>query len=95
MQFNVPQFIEVKDKIIGPLTLRQFIYLLLGMVVIVILWFYFELWLFVIIIIPIVLVSLMLAFYKFNGRRFIYFISSAMNYMMKPKLYLWKKNDKK
>ena len=27
MRFQVPQFIEVEDKIFGPLTLKQFIYL--------------------------------------------------------------------
>ncbi len=26
MEYQVPQFIEVEDKIIGPLTLKQFIY---------------------------------------------------------------------
>src|SRR3989338_737591 len=28
MQFQVPQFIEVEDKIFGPLTLKQFFYVL-------------------------------------------------------------------
>ena len=27
MQFQVPQFIDVENKIIGPLSLRQFLYL--------------------------------------------------------------------
>ena len=27
MRFEVPQFIDIEDKIIGPLTWRQFIYL--------------------------------------------------------------------
>ena len=27
MEYQVPQFIEVEDKIIGPLTLKQFIYI--------------------------------------------------------------------
>jgi len=26
MQFQVPQFIEIEDKIFGPLTLKQFLY---------------------------------------------------------------------
>ena len=30
MQFSVPQFVEVEDKIIGPLTLKQFLVLLGG-----------------------------------------------------------------
>ena len=27
MQFQVPQFIETEDKVVGPLTLRQFMYI--------------------------------------------------------------------
>ena len=30
MQFQVPQFIEIEDKIIGPFTVKQFIYLVGG-----------------------------------------------------------------
>jgi hypothetical protein len=29
-QFHVPQFIEVEDKIFGPLTLKQFLYVIGG-----------------------------------------------------------------
>ena len=29
-QFTVPQFIDVEDKVIGPITVRQFIILLFG-----------------------------------------------------------------
>jgi len=94
MQFNVPQFIEIKDKIIGPLTMRQFLYILAGIAALGGLWFFIELWLFIIITIPIAIFCLMLAFYKFNGRPFIYFVGSAINYLMKPKLYLWKRNNK-
>jgi hypothetical protein len=27
MRYQVPQFIDVEDKVIGPLTIKQFIYL--------------------------------------------------------------------
>ena len=94
MQFNVPQFIEIKDKIIGPLTMRQFLYILAGVAALGGLWFFIELWLFIIITIPIAIFCLMLAFYKFNGRPFIYFVGSVINYLIKPKLYLWKRKNK-
>ncbi len=94
MQFNVPQFIEIKDKIIGPLTMRQFLYILAVVAALGGLWFFIELWLFIIITIPIAIFCLMLAFYKFNGRPFIYFVGSVINYLIKPKLYLWKRKNK-
>jgi len=94
MQFNVPQYIGIEDKIIGPLTIKQFLCILAGAGIIIVLWFFAELWLFLIIAVPIIIFCLMLAFYKFNGRPFINFIGSAFNYLLKPKIYLWKKNKK-
>ena len=94
MQFNIPQFIEIKDKIIGPLTMRQFLYILAGLGALAAVWFFAELWLFLIIAIPILVFCLMHAFYKFNGRPFIYFVGSVINYLIKPKLYLWKRKNK-
>lgn len=91
MQFKVPQFIDIEDKIIGPLTLKQFIYLLGGLGVIAISWFYFKLGVFIIISIPILILSLGLAFFKVNGRPLVSILGSLIKYMTKPKLYLWKK----
>ncbi len=91
MQFKVPQFIDIEDKIIGPLTLKQFIYLLGGLGVIAISWFYFKLGVFIIISIPILVLSLGLAFFKVNGRPLVSILGSLIKYMTKPKLYLWKK----
>ncbi|TSC61742.1 MAG: SsrA-binding protein, partial [Parcubacteria group bacterium Athens0416_74] len=31
MQFQVPQFIEVEDKIVGPLTFKQFVFIAGGL----------------------------------------------------------------
>jgi len=92
MQFQVPQFIDIEDKIIGPLTLKQFLYMAGGLMVLAFLWLYLELGLFIIVAVPIVLLSLALAFYKINGRPFIYFLGALATYLTKPRLYLWKKD---
>jgi len=39
MQYQVPQFIEVEDRIIGPLTLKQFLYLAFAGAILFVLWF--------------------------------------------------------
>lgn len=91
MRFNVPQFIDIEDKIIGPLTLKQFLFLAAGGGLLFILWFYLKLFAFVIVSIPIVSLSLALAFYKVNGRSFVSFLANLIKYIIKPKLYLWKK----
>jgi len=94
MRFRVPQFIDIEDKIVGPLTLKQFLYLLGGVGVLAMLWFYLKLTLFIIIAVPIAILVLGLAFYKVNGRPFVYLLGSLIKYMTKPKLYLWKRGKK-
>ena len=48
MRFQVPQFIEIESKIFGPLTLKQFIYLIGGGGIIFILYALLPFWLMII-----------------------------------------------
>lgn len=91
MRFKVPQYIEIEDKIVGPLTLKQFLYLLGGGGILAILWLFLNLALFIIVAIPIVTFFGLLTFYKYKGRPLAHLIVPFITYMMKPKLYLWKK----
>lgn len=96
MQFQVPQFIEVEDKIFGPLTLKQFLYLAGGAGAIIALYIYIPYKIIaILLIIPIAAFSLALAFYKINNRPFIDAVQSFFYYSIGDKLYLWKKADKK
>ncbi len=96
MQFQVPQFIEVEDKIFGPLTLKQFIYLAGGIGASIALWLYipFKI-LAIILILPVMAFALALAFYKSNGKAFIDIVEAAFYYYIGSKLYIWKKEEKK
>lgn len=94
MKFQVPQFIEVEDKIFGPLTLKQFIYIAGGGGVCVALFLFIPWWFVSIpIIIPIGAFSAALAFYKFNNKPFVFFIESAFTYLFSPRLYIWRKEQ--
>ena len=96
MQFQVPQFIEIEDKIFGPLTLKQFIYLAGGVGGSVALWFYMPYKILaILLILPLVAFALALAFYKINNRSFINIVESAFYYFIGGKLYIWKKAEKK
>jgi len=92
--FSVPQFINIEDKVIGPLTLKQFLWCLAGIIVLFVLWISLPLFLFIPSAIPVIALFSALAFYKINGRPFIYFILSGLNFLIKPKLYLFQKSDK-
>jgi len=89
MQFQVPQFIEVEDKIFGPLTFKQFIYIGGGAGACYILWRVLPL----LIAAPLILVvgglAAGLAFFQFNGRPFIVALENGFFFLIRGKLYLW------
>ncbi len=90
MRYQVPQFIEVEDRIFGPLTLKQFIYLAGGVGLSFTLWRFLPLFFAFIFIAPIAALSMGLAFYKVNNRPLLTTIEYAINYLFGIKLYLWK-----
>ncbi|MDB9944370.1 PrgI family protein [bacterium] len=93
MRFEVPQFIEVEDKIFGPFTWKQFIYLAGGAGIALITYFTLPLFLFVLIGIPLSALAGFLAFHKVNNRPFSIFLESIFHYVSNKKLYLWKKTN--
>ncbi len=94
MRFQVPQFIEVEDKIFGPLTLKQFIYLAGGGGIVVVLWNVLPKFIAVIIALPVIGVSVALTFFKINNRPFIIMLESFFKYTVGQKLYIWKKEER-
>jgi hypothetical protein len=94
MRFQVPQFIGVEDKIFGPLTVKQFIYLAGGAGLIFVLGRFLPFFLSVILGAAVGLLSLALAFYKINDRPFVFVLESAVRYWLASKLYIWKKEEK-
>lgn len=91
MRFEVPQFIEVEDKIVGPLTWRQFVYVAGGIGLSIILYFTLPFILFVIIGVPVMALAGFLAFHRINNRPFSSFLESFLGYFTRSRLYLWKK----
>lgn len=91
-EYQVPQFIEVEDKIFGPLTLKQFIFLAGGVGISVPLVLYLHI-LGVIVALPILALSLALAFYKVNNKSFVDMLEAGFNYFFGSRLYLWKKDS--
>lgn len=90
MQFQVPQFIEIEDKLFGPLTFKQFAYLTGGGGMIFVLYKILPFFIAIFFIIPIAVLALALAFYKINGKPFIFYLQAGIEYQMKSKLYIWK-----
>jgi hypothetical protein len=93
MRFEVPQFIEIEDKIFGPLTWRQFLYLGGGIGMAVVMFLMLPFIIFAIFGIPLALLAGALAFYPVNSRPFSYFLESFLSYLTKDRLYLWRKKE--
>lgn len=96
MRYQVPQFIEVEDKIVGPFTIKQFVYIVGGLGMSFLLYRFLPGGI-VVSLIPIIIIevlSLALAFYKINNKPFIDFLESAFMFYTKDNLYIWKKENK-
>lgn len=95
MQYQVPQFIDIEDRIIGPLTLKQFLYLAGAAAIMLINWFLFTFFFWLLLSIPVVAIALAFAFLKINGCPFIFFIFSFFAYIFRPRLYVWTQKPEK
>ncbi len=89
MQFEVPQFIEIEDKIFGPFTWRQFLYLGGGVGMAVVLFLTTPFIVFVILGLPVGVLAGSLSFYPVNNRPFSLFVEAVYNYFRRHRLYLW------
>lgn len=91
MRFEVPQFIDVEDKIFGPLTLKQFIYLIGGGALAYLSYkivpFPFNL----ILVVAFAGFALALAFYRLNNRPFLEVVQSYVKYKIASKIYIWQR----
>ncbi|HUC31233.1 MAG TPA: PrgI family protein [Candidatus Paceibacterota bacterium] len=90
MQYQVPQFIETEDKVVGPFTIRQFAYVGAAAVVSGICYFLLQTWLFAIVALVLLGGALALSFVKINGRPLVKVGLSAFNFYWKPQMYVWK-----
>lgn len=90
-QFQVPQFIEIEDKIVGPLTLKQFLYVAAAIFLASLLFFILELWLWIIFAAFFGFIASLFAFVKINGRPLEKIFFNAFRYYWKPRLYLWQR----
>jgi hypothetical protein len=91
-QFVVPQFIDVEDRIMGPISVRQFVLMLFPMMVGAIAWKMFDLSLFLLIAVPVFIIFGLLAFLKVNGMPLHFFLLNLMQSLKRPRLRVWDKS---
>lgn len=95
MRYKVPQNIDMQDRIVGPLTILQFMYLLIGGAICYLFFQLFSFSIFVILALPVALFALALAFFKIQDQPFSKFIGASIQYVIKPKKLVWKRQIQK
>ena len=91
MQFAVPQFIDVEDKLIGPFTLKQFgIVFGVGIIDVLMYKVFGFGFIFILFGVPIALIGIVVAFVPFNGRQLYQTIPLFINFLSKPRVFVFR-----
>jgi hypothetical protein len=91
MLFNIPQYIDVEDKIAGPFTAKQLLWMFGLGATLLVLWNILEKGAFFVAAIPVAVIFMAFAFYRPYSQPLIKFIGSAIVFVIKPKVYSWKR----
>ena len=95
MQFNVPQFIDVEDKIAGPLTWKQLLWMIGMGASLMVLFGVFATTFALILAIPTALLFIAFAFYKPNGFPMTTFAFHGIIFLFRPKVAVWERPVRK
>lgn len=95
MQFKVPQFLDIEDKIFGPFTFSEFVYLAGGAGICFVLYRLLGLIFGIIPMLAVAAFSLALTFYKPNSKPFVFMLEAGIKYALQDKLFIWKRKIKK
>jgi len=91
MRYTVPQFIDIEDKILGPLTTRQFLILLITIGLMFLTYKLATFGTFLLIGIPLFVLGGTMAFARVNGQPFHFFLLNLIQTARKPQLRVWNK----
>ncbi|MDO8571865.1 MAG: PrgI family protein [bacterium] len=90
-QITVPQFIEAEDKIVGPITVRQFVIMFVGAMLVFAEFKTSDLSLFILLALITSSIALTLAFVKVNGQPFHFFLLHVIQTIKRPSIRVWRK----
>jgi len=89
-KFQVPQFIETETKLIGPLTLKQFLFVAGGLSMIAMEYILFSGFIFLVAALLTAAFFGSLAFVKVDGQPFMNYLAYVTGYMLGSKRYVFK-----
>ena len=94
MRYQVPQFVDIEDKVIGPLTVKQFlIYVVAGMILVPV-FLSTAIALFLTIALPILGIAAVFAHVRPGGKSLFASIGSAVGFLARGRLFIWRRTSK-
>lgn len=90
-KFIVPQFIDAEDKIFGPITVRQFLMMIAGVVFIFLSYKLSDFALFLFQTVVTVILVFTFGFYKVNGAPFHVYALNLIETLKQPAVRIWRK----
>ena len=91
MRYQVPQFIDIQDRIIGPLTLKQFLYYVAAVLLLTPVYLLSDLGLFLSFAIPVLGVTVLFAHVHWRGQTFASLLLHGFHYFTGGRLYIWRR----
>lgn len=95
MLINVPQYLDVEDKVAGPLTMKQLGWMIALGVILLVMWNVMPSVVFFILGFPVALLFAGLAFFKPYGQPLGSFVIFGILYYFRPKIYIWKRSPQR
>ena len=89
--FNIPQFIDTEDKVVGPFTAKQIGWMIAAAAILFVCYALFGKTALLILAVPVLGIFGGLAFYRPHGQPLTFFISSVLHFFFNPKMYIWKR----
>jgi hypothetical protein len=93
MEYSLPQFLEIKPKVAGPLTFRQLIYIGSAGIFLAIAFTMLPLWKFFLVAVFVGGIAVFLAFGKIKGFPAPTILARAFSFLFVNKIYIWQKKE--
>lgn len=90
-RYVVPQFIDVEDKILGPITIRQFSIILVDALIMFIIFKLASFGLMIALNLLLLGIGVVFAFVRVNGQPFHYFMLNLVQTRSRPNIRIWNK----
>jgi len=91
MRYQVPQFVDIEDKIIGPLTLKQFLIYITAVMLLIPVYLASDLSLFITMAIPAIGLAALFAHFKLHGKSLFQILGHAVGFFFTGQLFIWRR----